>query len=50
MQRLDGFKVGRNDFEQGAGWAGGMGAMLLPVLQGAQAHANQFGKRALADV
>ena len=49
MQRLNGFGVGCHNFQQSPSWPGRACAVLFPVLQGAQVHANQFGKLALAE-
>ena len=43
MQRLNGFGIGCHNFEQSPSWPGRACAVLFPVLQGAQVHANQLG-------
>ena len=50
MQRLNGFRVRRNDLEQRPGGPSGRRALLLPVLQRAQVYSNQFREPALADL
>ena len=50
VQRLIGFRILCDDLEQRPDGPGGLRASLLPVLQRARVHANQFHKLAQADL
>ena len=50
MQCFYSFRVGGDNFQQSPGRASGAGAVLLPVLQGAQVDADESGELTLADM